>query len=43
MPKSSQRKIDYNKQYNKDNNYANQKKYQKAHPTKSYGFSCVFG
>lgn len=37
MAKSSQTKIDYNKAYNKKNNYANQNKYRKTHPNKSYG------
>lgn len=37
MPKSSQKKIDYNKEYNKNNNYANQKRYHETHPSKTYG------
>ena len=37
MAKSSQKKIDYNKHYNKENRYANQKKYHKSHPSKTYG------
>lgn len=41
MPKSSQHKIEYNKKYNKENNYANQKKYRDTHPSKTYGL-CVF-
>lgn len=37
MPKSSQHKIEYNKKYNKENNYANQARYHETHPSKTYG------
>lgn len=36
MPKSSEKKIEYNKRYNRENNYANQAKYHETHPSKTY-------
>lgn len=37
MPKSSQKKLDYNKEYNRKNGYANQARYHETHPSKTYG------
>lgn len=37
MPKSSQKKLDYNKEYNRKNGYANQTQYHETHPSKTYG------
>lgn len=36
MPKSSQKKLDYNKEYNRKNGYANQARYHETHPSKTY-------
>lgn len=37
MPRSSHHKIEYNKKYNKEHNYANQARYHETHPSKTYG------
>ena len=37
MPKSSQKKLDYNKEYNRKNGYSNQARYHETHPSKMYG------
>lgn len=36
MAKSSQKKLDYNKEYNKKNGYASQARYHETHPSKTY-------
>ena len=41
MPKSSQKKLDYNKEYNRKNGYANQARYHETHPSKTYGFKII--
>lgn len=36
MAKSSQKKLEYNKKYSRDNGYVNQAKYHETHPSKTY-------
>lgn len=38
MAKSSQKKLDYNKEYNKKNGYVSQARYHESHPSKTCFF-----